>query len=134
MLPKSPLRSPERYDRQHSRARAASRGVPKGASVRKPLHGGCGSAILSVPGRPKRKSWLKRLDRELTTYVDTLMVGDVTAFRDALTARGLAYHLHVQGGLIVWPPGTTFTVPPRRGAPLRGLPSSGGASSTTSKR
>ena len=102
--------------------------------MRKPLHGGCGSAILSVPGRPKRKSWLKRLDRELTTYVDTLMVGDVTAFRDALTARGLAYHLYVQGGLIVWPPGTTFTVPQRRRAPLRGLPSSGGASSTTSKR
>ena len=64
------------------------------------------------------------------TYVDTLMVDDVTAFRDAMTARGLAYHLHVQGGLIVWPPGTTCTVPPRprRGAPLRGLPSSGGAS------
>ena len=42
--------------------------------------------------------------------------GDVTAFRTALTARGLPYHLRVQGGLVAWPPGTPFTVPTRRGA------------------
>ena len=42
------------------------------------------------------------------------IVGDVTAFRDALTALGLAYHLRVQGGLVVWPPGTTFTAAARR--------------------
>ncbi len=34
----------------HSRAGAAARGVLNGAGVRKPLHGGGGSAMLSVPG------------------------------------------------------------------------------------
>jgi SRSO17 transposase len=41
--------------------------------------------------------------------------GEVTAFRDALTARGLAYVLRVPATLVAWPPGTRFTVPARRG-------------------
>jgi SRSO17 transposase len=41
--------------------------------------------------------------------------GEVTAFRDALAVRGLTYLLRVQGSLVVWPPGTRFTVPARRG-------------------
>jgi SRSO17 transposase len=41
--------------------------------------------------------------------------GEVTAFRDALTVRGLTYLLRVQGSLVVWPPGTRFMVPARQG-------------------
>lgn len=40
--------------------------------------------------------------------------GNVTAFRDALTARGLSYVLRVSETLVVWPPATPFAVP-RRG-------------------
>ena len=42
--------------------------------------------------------------------------GEVTAFRDALTARGLSYVLRVPSNLVAWPPGTRFLVPARRGA------------------
>jgi SRSO17 transposase len=41
--------------------------------------------------------------------------GEVTAFREALTARGLSYVLRVPGTLVTWPPGTRFAVPARRG-------------------
>ena len=43
---------------QHSTAGAAARGVPNVAAMREPLHRRRDSAILSVPGRPKRKSWV----------------------------------------------------------------------------
>ena len=43
---------------QYSRAGAAAKGVPNVAAVRKALRRSRGSATLSVPGRPKRKSWL----------------------------------------------------------------------------
>ncbi len=42
--------------------------------------------------------------------------GDVTAFREALTARGLSYHLRVPRNLVVWPPDTSFAVPAGRSA------------------
>jgi SRSO17 transposase len=42
--------------------------------------------------------------------------GEVTAFREALTARGLSYVLRVPSNVVVWPPGTRFAVPARRGA------------------
>ena len=45
---------------QYSRAGAAAKGVPNVAAVQKPLHRSRGSATLSVPGRPKRKSWFVR--------------------------------------------------------------------------
>jgi len=76
----------------------------------------------TVTFAPKWQHALELLDQALAAGVRQHVVlgdaafGDMTAFRDALTARGLTYHLRVQGGLVVWPPGTTFTVPPRRGA------------------
>jgi SRSO17 transposase len=42
--------------------------------------------------------------------------GEVTAFREALTARGLSYVLRAPSNLVVWPPETRFAVPARRGA------------------
>ena len=45
---------------QHSNAGAAAKGVPNLAEVRKPLHRSRWAGILCVPGRPKRKSWLKQ--------------------------------------------------------------------------
>ena len=42
--------------------------------------------------------------------------GEVTAFRDALTARGLSYVLRVPSNLVVWPPDTRFAVPAGRSA------------------
>lgn len=39
--------------------------------------------------------------------------GDVTAFRDGLRKRDLHYVVGVSGSLVVWPPGTKFTVPKR---------------------
>jgi SRSO17 transposase len=41
--------------------------------------------------------------------------GEVTAFREALTTRDLAYVLRVPGSLVVWAPGTRFHVPARAG-------------------
>jgi len=70
---------------------------------------------------PKWQHALDLLDAALAAGVRRHVVlgdaayGDVTAFRAALTARGLPYHLRVQGGLVVWPPGTTFRVPTRPG-------------------
>jgi len=71
---------------------------------------------------PKWQHALDLLDAALAAGVRRHVVlgdaayGDVTAFRAALTARGLPYHLRVQGGLVVWPPGTTFRVPAGQGA------------------
>jgi SRSO17 transposase len=76
----------------------------------------------TVAFAPKWQHALALLDQALAAGVRRHVVlgdaafGDVTAFRDALTARGLAYHLRVQSGLVVWPPGTTFTIPARRGS------------------
>ena len=70
---------------------------------------------------PKWQHALDLLDAALAAGVRRHVVlgdaayGDVTAFRAALTARGLPYHLRVQGGLVVWPPGTTFRVPAVQG-------------------
>ena len=74
----------------------------------------------TVPFAPKWQHALDLLDAARVAGVRPHVVlgdaafGDVTAFRAALTARGLPYHLRVQGGLVVWPPGTSFTVPARR--------------------
>jgi len=76
----------------------------------------------TVAFAPKWQHALDLLEQALAAGVRRHVVlgdaafGDVTAFRAALTARGLTYHLRVQGGLVVWPPGTTFTVSARRGA------------------
>jgi hypothetical protein len=51
-----------------------------------------------------------------TRGVGDAAFGEVTAFRDALTARGLSYVLRVPSNLVVWPPGTRFLVPTRRRA------------------
>ena len=93
---------PEAWTTDRARCRAA--GVPD-----------------TVAFAPKWQHALELLDHALAAGVRRHVVlgdaafGDVTAFRAALTARGLPYHLRVQGGLVVWPPGTTFTVPARRG-------------------
>lgn len=93
---------PEAWTTDRARCRAA--GVPD-----------------SIPFAPKWQHALGLLDQALAAGVRRHVVlgdaayGDVTAFRAALTARGLPYHLRVQGGLVAWPPGTPFTVPPRRG-------------------
>ena len=42
--------------------------------------------------------------------------GEVTAFREALTARSLSYVLRVPSNLVVWPPDTRFAVPVRPSA------------------
>jgi len=74
----------------------------------------------TVAFAPKWQHALALLDQALAAGVRRHVVlgdaafGDVTAFREALTARGLPYHLRVQGGLVVWPPGTRFAVPARR--------------------
>jgi SRSO17 transposase len=70
---------------------------------------------------PKWQHALELLDAALGAGVRRHVVlgdaafGEVTAFRDALSVRGLSYLLRVQGSLVVWPPGTRFTVPARRG-------------------
>ena len=71
---------------------------------------------------PKWQHALDLLDAALVAGVRHHVVlgdaalGEVTAFREALTARGLAYVLRAPGNLVVWPPGTRFAVPARRGA------------------
>lgn len=97
---------PEAWTTDRARCRAA--GVPE-----------------AVAFAPKWQHALDLLDQALAAGVRRHVVlgdaafGDVTAFRAALTARDLPYHLRVQGGLVVWPPGTTFAVPTRHGAPGR---------------
>jgi SRSO17 transposase len=76
----------------------------------------------TVAFSPKWQHALALLDAALATGVRRHVVlgdaafGEVTAFRDALTARDLSYVLRVPGHLVVWPPGTQFLVPTRRGA------------------
>ncbi|MCA1838314.1 MAG: IS701 family transposase [Actinobacteria bacterium] len=70
---------------------------------------------------PKWQHALALLDAALSAGVRRHVVlgdaafGEVTAFRAALTARGLAYVLRVPSNLVVWPPGTRFVVPAGRG-------------------
>ncbi|MEQ1898500.1 MAG: transposase [Vicinamibacterales bacterium] len=70
----------------------------------------------TVAFAPKWQHALALLDQALAAGVRRHVVlgdaafGDVTAFREGLTARGLQYHLRVQGGLVVWPPGARFAV------------------------
>lgn len=76
----------------------------------------------TVAFAPKWQHALDLIDAALAAGVRRHVVlgdaafGEVTAFRDALTARGLSYVLRVPSHLVVWPPGTRFTVPARRGA------------------
>ena len=76
----------------------------------------------TVSFAPKWQQALDLLDAALAAGVRRHVVlgdaafGEVTAFRDALTARGLSYVLRVPSNLVVWPPGTRFAVPARRGA------------------
>jgi len=94
---------PEAWSRDGARCRAA--GVPD-----------------TVTFAPKWQHALDLLDGALATGVRPHVVlgdaafGEVTAFREALTARGLSYVLRVPSNLVVWPPGTRFAVPARRGA------------------
>ena len=92
---------PEAWTADRARCRAA--GVPD-----------------TIAFAPKWQHALDLLDAALAAGVRHHVVlgdaayGDVTALREALTVRGLPYHLRVQGGLVVWPPGTRFAVPTRR--------------------
>jgi SRSO17 transposase len=71
----------------------------------------------TVAFAPKWQHALALLDAALSAGVRRHVVlgdaafGEVTAFRDALTARGLAYVLRAPSNLVVWPPGTRFVVP-----------------------
>jgi SRSO17 transposase len=93
---------PETWTSDRARCRAA--GVPE-----------------TIPFAPKWQHALDLLDAALAAGVRRHVVlgdaafGEVTAFREALTARGLAYMLRVPHNLSVWPPGTRFQVPARRG-------------------
>ena len=75
----------------------------------------------TVAFAPKWQHALALLDAALGAGVRRHVVlgdaafGEVTAFREALTVRGLTYLLRVQGSLVVWPPGTRFLVPARQG-------------------
>lgn len=40
--------------------------------------------------------------------------GDVTEFREGLRERGLQYVVGISSTLVMWPPGTTFTVPKKK--------------------
>jgi SRSO17 transposase len=68
---------------------------------------------------PKWQHALRLLDDALAAGVRRHVVladaafGNVTAFREALTTRGLAYVLRVSDGVVVWPPGTPFRIPGR---------------------
>jgi SRSO17 transposase len=76
----------------------------------------------TVTFAPKWQHALALLDAALAAGVRRHVVlgdaafGEVTAFREALTARGLAYVLRVPSTLVVWPPDTRFAVPARRRA------------------
>lgn len=93
---------PETWTSDRARCRAA--GVPD-----------------TVAFAPKWQHALDLLDAALSAGVRRHVVlgdaafGEVTAFRDALAARGLSYVLRVPSSLVAWPPGTRFLVPPRRG-------------------
>ncbi len=69
---------------------------------------------------PKWKIALSLIDAALASGIRKHVVlgdsafGDVTEFRDELTERCLPYLLHAQGSLVVWPPDTSFAIPPRR--------------------
>jgi SRSO17 transposase len=75
----------------------------------------------TVAFAPKWQHALALLDAALGAGVRRHVVlgdaafGEVTAFRDALTVRGLSYVLRVPSNLVAWPPGTRFLVPARRG-------------------
>ena len=64
---------------QHSEVGAAVKGLSNVAKVRKPLHRSRGSAILSVPGQPK-KSWFtpQVRDEELQLSDELLTNGGLT--------------------------------------------------------
>jgi SRSO17 transposase len=76
----------------------------------------------TVTFAPKWQHALALLDAALAAGVRRHVVlgdaafGEVTAFREALTARGLSYVLRVPSNLVVWPPETHFAVPARRSA------------------
>lgn len=88
-----------------SRARCRAAGVPE-----------------TITFAPKWQHALALLEAALAAGVRRhVVLGDaafreVTAFRDALTTRGLAYVLRVPPNLVAWPPGTRFAIPSRRGA------------------
>lgn len=69
---------------------------------------------------PKWKIALSLIDAALASGIRKHVVlgdsafGDVTEFREELTERGLPYLFHAQGALVVWPPDTSFAIPPRR--------------------
>jgi SRSO17 transposase len=75
----------------------------------------------TVTFAPKWQQALGLLDAALAAGVRHHVVlgdaafGEVTAFRNALTARGLSYVLRVPHNLVVWPPGTRFALPLQRG-------------------
>jgi SRSO17 transposase len=76
----------------------------------------------TVTFAPKWQHALALLDAALAAGVRRHVVlgdaafGEVTAFREALTARGLPYVLRVPSTLVVWPPDTRFAVPIRPSA------------------
>jgi SRSO17 transposase len=94
---------PESWTADRARGRAA--GVPD-----------------TVAFAPKWQHALDLLDAAVAAGVRRHVVlgdaafGEVTAFRDALTARGLSYVLRVPSNLVVWAPGTRFAVPGNRAA------------------
>jgi SRSO17 transposase len=81
----------------------------------------------TVTFAPKWQHALALLDAALTAggrrhvVLGDAAFGEVTAFREALTARGLAYVLRVPSTLVVWPPETRFAVPTRPRATGRPL-------------
>jgi SRSO17 transposase len=93
---------PETWTTDRARCRAA--GVPD-----------------AIAFAPKWQQALALLDAAVAAGVRRHVVlgdaafGEVTAFREALTARGLSYVLRVPGSLVTWLPGTRFRVPARRG-------------------
>lgn len=75
-----------------------------------------------VPFQTKWQISLAQIDGAQSSGVKTRVVladagyGDVTEYRDGLTARGLSYVVGVQGSLVVWAPGTG-PIPPPAGRP-----------------
>ena len=94
---------PEAWTSDRARCRAA--GVPD-----------------TITFAPKWQHALALLDAALAAGVRRHVVlgdaafGEVTAFREALAARGLSYVLRVPSNLVVWPPDTRFAVPAGRSA------------------